>query len=96
MVARPQQSFVVKILALTGLRWGEMAALKVRDIDLQRHRIQVSEVAEVRGQLVWSTPKGHERRSVPFPKFIAAAMASQIADKTRDDLVFTSNQVTMP
>lgn len=96
MVARPQHSLVVQILAFTGLRWGEMAALKVRDVDLQRRRIQVSEaVAEVRGQLVWSTPKGHERRSVPFPKFIAAAMASQIAGKTRDDLVFTSKAGTV-
>ncbi len=53
MMVRPQHELVAELLAFTGLRWGEMAALKVRSIDLRRRRIQVSEgVAEVRGHLV--------------------------------------------
>jgi integrase len=59
---------VVRFLAYTGLRWGEMAALRVGSFDMLRRRVNVREaVAEVKGRLVWSSPKSHERRSVPFP-----------------------------
>lgn len=96
MTDRPQHALVVRLLAFTGLRWGEMAALKVGSIDMRSRRIQVNEaVAEVRGHLVWSTPKGHERRSVPFPEFLAPAIEAQIIGKARDDLVFTSKAGTV-
>lgn len=59
---------VVLFLAYTGLRWGEMAALKVGRLDMLRRRLEVAEaVSAPRGQLVWSTPKSHSSRSVPFP-----------------------------
>jgi len=59
----------VRFLAYTGLRYGEMAALAVADFDMLRRRVQVRRsVTEVKGKLVWSTPKSHERRSVPFPR----------------------------
>lgn len=62
------QGDVVLFLAYTGLRWGEMAALRVRRVDLVRMRLDVAEaVTEPRGMLVFGTPKSHERRSVPFP-----------------------------
>lgn len=78
-------------LAYTGLRWGELAALRARSVDLQRHRIVVDEaVVDVRGELVWGTPKTHERRSVPVPPFIVDRLASRVAGKRREDLIFTS------
>jgi integrase len=41
---------VVLFLEYTGLRWGEMAALKVGRLDMLRRRIEVAEaVAPVRG-----------------------------------------------
>ncbi len=70
---------LVLFLAYTGLRWGEMAALKVGRIDMLRRRIDVSEgVTAPRGQLVWSTPKSHASRSVPFPAFLATAIAQAL------------------
>jgi integrase len=82
---------VVRFLAYTGLRWGEMAALHVRDADMLRRRVLVRQaVAEVRGRLVWSTPKSYEQRSVPFPAFLANELAALMVDKDRDDLVFTT------
>ncbi len=82
---------VVHFLAYTGLRWGEMAALRVESFDMLRRRVNIRQaVAEVRGRLVWSTPKSHERRSVPFPAFLAEPLASLMVGKQRDDLVFTS------
>jgi hypothetical protein len=45
---------VVRFLAYTGLRWGEMAALRVGDFDMLRRRVNVSRsVTEFNG-LVWS------------------------------------------
>ncbi|WP_312870385.1 tyrosine-type recombinase/integrase [Gordonia asplenii] len=83
---------VVRFLAFTGLRWGEMAALRVRDFDMLRRRIDISRsVTEVRGALVWGTPKTHERRSVPFPAALAGDLSRLMVGKSRDDLVFSSD-----
>lgn len=82
---------VVRFLAYTGLRWGEMAALRVESFDMLRRRVNIYQaVAEVGGRLVWSTPKTHERRSVPFPVFLAEPLAALMVGKQREDLVFTS------
>ncbi len=87
---RPQDSTAVRFLALTGLRWGEMAALRVSSFDMLRRRVNVTEaVAEVRGKLVTSSPKTYERRSVPFPSVLALELAELMVGKTRDDYVFT-------
>jgi integrase len=90
---RTEYGTVVGFLAYTGLRWGEMAALRVENFDMLRRRINVSEaVAEVRGKLVWGSPKDHERRSVPFPTFLAEPLAGLMAGKGRNELVFTGPQ----
>jgi integrase len=48
-------STAVLFLAYTGVRWGELAALRVRRLDLLRRRAEIVEsVAEVRGALVLS------------------------------------------
>jgi len=81
---------VVLVLAYCGLRWGELAALRVSSLDLLRRRIQIAEsVVEVEGTLTWGVPKGHERRSVPVPAFLADELAAHVAGKARDELVFT-------
>jgi integrase len=48
-----------------------MAALRVQDFDMLRRRVNVSRSVTESGGLVWSTPKTHERRSVPFPAVLA-------------------------
>ena len=64
-------SSIVFFLAYTGLRWGEMAALKVKRVDLERRRVDVAEaVTEPTGTIIWGTPKNHHGRSVPFPSFL--------------------------
>jgi site-specific recombinase XerC len=52
-----RQGEVVRFLAYTGLRWGEMAALRVGDFDMLRRRVNVSRSVTESGGLVWSTPK---------------------------------------
>ncbi|BCO71144.1 hypothetical protein MINTM008_04790 [Mycobacterium intracellulare] len=73
---------VVRFLAYTVLRYGEMAALSVGDLDMLRRRGNVRQsVVEVAGKLVWSTPKNHERRSAPFPRFLSEDIARRMAGK---------------
>ena len=80
---------LVPFLAYTSVRWGEMAALRVGRVDLLRRRAMVAEsVTLVRGAQTWGTPKGHERRSVPIPQFLADELAAHVAGKARDELVF--------
>jgi integrase len=89
-IASGEYGDVVLFLAYTGLRWGEMAALKVRSLDMLRRRLEVTEaVSAPRGELVWSTPKSHHSRSVPFPEFLSELLARRCVGKQRDDLVFT-------
>ena len=84
-----RQSEVVRFLAYTGIRWGEMAALRVQDFDMLRRRVNVSCSVTESGGLVWSTPKSWERRSVPFPAALADERAALMVSKGRDELVFT-------
>lgn len=80
---------VVLALAYCGLRIGELAALRKRHVDMLRRRFRIEEaVTEVDGRLVWSTPKDHQRRSVPFPAFLAEALAARMVGASGDDLVF--------
>jgi integrase len=81
---------VVLFLAYTGLRWGEMAALKVHRVDFLRRRILVAgSVTPVRGGMTWGETKGHERREVPLTPFLIEELAAHVRGKSPDDLVFT-------
>ncbi|MGY1669529.1 tyrosine-type recombinase/integrase [Geodermatophilus sp. SYSU D00710] len=81
---------VVLVLAYCGLRWGELAALKVSRIYLTRRRLEVVEsVVEVNGALVWGVPKGYERRSVPVPAFLLEELRRHLDGRGPDDLLFT-------
>lgn len=78
-------------LANTGLRWGEMAALRVMDLDMLRRRVNVAQaVTEVGRDLVYGTPKNHSRRSVPFPPFLGEMLAAHCEGKQPSDFVFTA------
>ena len=80
---------VVRFLAYTGLRWGEMAALRVCDVDPLRRRMHIARsVTEDNGRLIFDTTKTGEARTVPLPRFLAEQIAVSVAGKGTDDLVF--------
>jgi len=81
---------VVLFLAYTGVRFGEMAALRVARIDLRRSRAVIIEsVTPVQGHgLVWGTTKTHQRREVPIPRFLVDELAENIKGKQPEDLLF--------
>ncbi len=84
---------VVLFLSYTGVRFGELAALRVARIDLLRRRAIIAEsVTLVRGAQTWGTPKGHERREVPIPRFLVDELACHIAGMDPNDLVFTGEK----
>lgn len=79
------------MLAYTGLRWGEAAGLRVRDLDLLRKRATIYENAvKVGGEIVVGTLKNHKHRSVPLPKFLVAELARACEGKGPDDLLWPS------
>ncbi len=91
--ASADYELVVLFLAYTGVRFGEMAALRVRRLDPLKRRTKVEEaVTSVNGALVWGTPKGHPRRWVSVPRFVAERLGQQVAGRKPEDLVFTSPQ----
>lgn len=65
-----------------------MAALGTSRIDLERRRIDVAEaVSDPRGRLVFSSPKTHERRSVPFPAALTGLIRARVERGPADALV---------
>ncbi len=83
---------LIYVLAYTGLRWGEMAALHVSAVNTTRRRLMIEmSVTEINGIMEWSDqPKDHQRRSVPYPAFLDDAIGDRIRGRAPDDLVFTS------
>jgi integrase len=87
---------LVLLLGYSGLRWGEATALRVRDVDLGRRRIDVRRAfSDVGGHIVLGTPKSHQSRTVPIPRFLANEIAQAVPGKDPDDLVFTTPSGTM-
>jgi integrase len=81
----------ILFLAYTGARFGELAALRVRRLDLLHRRAEIVEaVAEVQGRAVFSTPKTHQVRTVPIPRFFVEDIAQLTAGKAPDDFVFAA------
>ena len=79
----------VLFLAYTGVRYGEMAGLRVSRLNMDRRRASIEEaVVEVAGRLVYGTPKTHQSRTVPVPRFLLEELAQLVAGKDHDDHVF--------
>ena len=87
---------VIRLLAYTGLRFGEMAALRVRRIDFLRRRLTIAEaVTEVGGRLEFGTPKTHQQRTVPLPATLGEPLARRCEGKQGDDLLVTTASGTV-
>jgi integrase len=86
---REDYRLIVLFLAYTGVRFGELAALRVGRLDLLRRRAVIAEsVTLVASRPVFGTPKSHERREVPIPSFLVEELAAHIAGRGSEDLVF--------
>lgn len=83
---------LIRVLAYCGLRWGEVTGLRVQDVDMIRRRLNINQnTVDVGGKIKVGTPKSHERRSVPFPEFLAPAIGELCKNRHREDLVFPND-----
>ena len=82
------RAFVITA-AFTGLRWGELAALRLPRVDLLHRYLRVEEtVIRVGGKLSFGPPKTRAgQRRVSLPPFAADVLAAHLADE-EGDLVF--------
>ncbi len=86
---------LVRFAAYTGLRAGEIGALRVKRIDFLRGRVEVAEsVSDVAGRLVVGPTKTYANRHVPLPPLLRDELAAYLAKRgtEREGLVFTAPQ----
>lgn len=88
--AAGRNALLVEVLSYTGLRWGEVTGLRIRDVDAMQRRLNVHENAVMVGSTVHvGTPKTHASRSVPYPAFVAPGIEQLIAARpAADSLLF--------
>lgn len=83
---------VILTLGFCGLRFGELRALRVEDVDVERSRLLVRHsVVRVNGVYVEGLPKTHERREVPVAPSVMNAILGECVGKQHDDLLFPGN-----
>lgn len=84
---------LVLVAGWCGLRFGELRALRVRDVDVAASKIHVARSAErVSGRIVVDAPKSKAGvRDVPVPSFVMCELMGHLVGKMPDDLVFTGN-----
>lgn len=87
----PFYTDLVWFLAMTGLRFGEAAELRAKDLHLDRGRLTVARsVTAVKGKMVIGPPKGGKSRDVPVPSYVLERVRRRAAGLSRDDLVFAA------
>ena len=85
----PRNRALVYTLAYTGMRWGEATGLQVGSLDFDRRRALIERNAVKVGQQVFvGTTKTHEKRSVPFPRFLEPLLREECRGKAASELVF--------
>lgn len=86
---------IVYVLAYTGVRWGELSALRASTVDTQRRRLEIDRsVARVGGELHFTAPKNGEARTVAFPAFLSPIITARADRLAPDDLLFSSAKGT--
>ncbi|MBY4570390.1 site-specific integrase [Gordonia sihwensis] len=89
LAAEAKYPTLVRLLAYTGLRWGEAIGLRVKDLDLPRKRITVVENAvQVDQKTIVGSPKNDDGRQIAIAEFLVFDLRGQIDGKRPDDLVF--------
>ena len=89
----PQYGLLVRFAAFTGLRAGEIGALRIGRVNPLHRGVEVAQsVEEIHGELVYGPPKTYARRRVELPAGLAEELADHLAQRAGDpdDFVFTA------
>lgn len=80
----------IAALCFTGMRTGEVTALRVGDVDFARGVIHVSRSLSpgLHGELVEQTPKSHKEREVPLTRALRPYAWAAARGKQADNLLF--------
>jgi integrase len=90
-VITPRYRALVLLATFASLRWAELAALRVRDIDTCTVRVTRQISYPRGGGRLFGSPKPKAgRRVVAFPDLIVLDLREHLAALNADDLVFTS------
>ncbi|RCK68318.1 site-specific integrase [Desertihabitans brevis] len=82
---------VVWVLACTGMRFGEMAALRVDSLDARRRRLRVARnLTSAGGRLVEAMPKNGRSRDVPVPRWLVEQLVEQSAGRAPGEPLLTT------
>jgi integrase len=86
----PMMRVMVYALAYGGMRYGELAALRVCDVHLQRRRLHVarSVTAVAKQGHVESDTKTHQERMAPIPTFLADMLTDHIRGRGAGERLF--------
>lgn len=98
---QPRYKVLVLTAAFTGLRWGELMALRQRDLDLRKGVVHVrASLTEVAGELLERAPKSAAgKRSIAIPKAIMPELKEHLASwaqKGAAGHVFVTSTGTTP
>ena len=92
----PHYRTLVLTAGYTGARFGELAALQPRDLDLSRRRVTITRsLAEVRSIITETEPKtAASKRSITIPQAVVDDLAAHLDQHAtgRTDRVFTAPQ----
>ncbi len=80
----------VYVLGYGGLRYGELAALRVGDVDVTRRRVKVSRsvTAVAKLGMVETGTKTHQARAVALSEFVMDLLAEHIKGRSPEELGF--------
>jgi integrase len=86
---RPSYGLLIRLAAWTGLRAGEIAALRSGRVNPLAGRVEVVESADDRsGRVLIGPTKTYSRRSVPIPRALAAELGDHVATLGPDPEAF--------
>lgn len=89
LASKSTEPDMIRFLAYTGLRWGEMAALRINRLDFKKLRMTIDyNAVQVQGKFEYGTPKTGESRVVPMLDFIAFSLRRIAKDRPQDAFVF--------
>lgn len=82
---------VVLIAGWTGLRWGELRALRVRDLVIVPEPTLIVQQSQTEGRAV-KVPKSGKTRRVPLPDRLVPILQDMALDKGSNDLLVTTDR----
>lgn len=82
---------LILVLGFCGPRWGEVAALRVKNVDFDKKRIRIrSNYVRAGRKHFEGAPKTWENRDIPVPDLVLDALKVECEGKGSEDLVFTN------